>query len=190
MIQYGSAAGGVCPEPRTPQAALAATGDINLRDGTSALRISVTLAVLMAGNAIGLSVALAQTAASRTDPLLNNGPPVWDANHDGIYTCDEWKKFMEQLFASADKGRKGFLTPQEFESVKKADPSLAQADFGYFDENQDGKITRKEFVEKPSVFILRFDRNGDCRVTPDELKAATTPQPTGGPQERPRDRFH
>ena len=72
----------------------------------------------------------------------------------------------------------------------KTDAALTEADFGYFDENQDGKVSRKEFVEKPSVFILRFDKNGDCRVTPEELRAATTPQPTGGPQERPRDRFH
>jgi Ca2+-binding EF-hand superfamily protein len=161
----------------------------NLRDGISALRIGVTLAVLVAGNSLGLSLALAQSA-SRTDPLLNNGPPLWDTNHDGVFTCDEWKKFMEQLFVSGDRNRDGALSPAEFEAIKKADPSLADADFGYFDENRDGKISRKEFVEKPSVFILRFDRNGDCRVTPEELKAAATGQPTGGPQERPRDRFH
>lgn len=157
-----------------------------MRDGNSSLRIGLVLAMLVAGNSLGASLALAQ---GRTDPLLNS-PPVWDANHDGVYTCEEWKSFMDRLFASADKGKKGYLTPQEFELVKKADPTLAQAEFGYFDENQDGKISRKEFVDKPSVFILRFDKNGDCKVTPDELKAATTPQPTGGPQERPRDRFH
>jgi hypothetical protein len=154
-----------------PFAACVTTGDKNLRDGISALRIGVTLAVLVTGNILGSSLALAQSA-SRTDPLLNNGPPVWDTNHDGIFTCEEWKKFMEQLFASADKGRKGFLTRQEFEAIKKADPSLADADFGYFDENQDGKITRSEFVGKPNEFILQNDRNGDCRVTPDELKGA------------------
>jgi hypothetical protein len=155
----------------------------NLRDGKSVLGIGIVLTVLVACN----SLALAQ---SGPDPMLNNGPPVWDSNHDGIFTCEEWKKFMEQLFVSADRNRDGSLSPAEFEAIKKADPSLAQADFGYFDENQNGKISRKEFVEKPSAFILRFDRNGDCRVTPEELKAATTPQPTGGPQERPRDRFH
>jgi EF hand len=118
--------------------------------------------------------------------MLNAAPPAWDANHDGIYTCDEWKSFMDRLFQSADKGRKGFLSKQEFDSIKKADPALADAEFAYFDENQDGKISRKEFVEKPNVFILRFDRNGDCRVTPDELKAAQS----GAPQQKPRDRFH
>ena len=124
--------------------------------------------------------------------MLNNGPPIWDTNHDGVYTCDEWKGFMEQIFKSADRNHDGSLSPTEFETVKKADPALAEADFGYFDENQDGKISRKELVEKPSVFILRFDKNGDCRVTPDEIRAAATPPPRDprAPQERPRDRFH
>ena len=122
--------------------------------------------------------------------MLSNGPPVWDENHDGIYTCEERKSFMERLFKSADKNRDGSLSPSEFETVKKADATLADADFGYFDENQDGKITRKEFVEKPSAFILRFDRNGDCRVTGDEIRAATSPKGAPGPAERPRDRFH
>jgi EF-hand domain pair len=138
----------------------------------------------------GAPLALAQTAPPRGDAMLNSGPPTWDANHDGVYTCDEWKSFMDRLFKTADSNHDGSLSPSEFAAVKKADPTLADADFGYFDENQDGKITRKEFVEKPSAFILRFDRNGDCRVTADEIKTGSTPKPTGGPVERPRDRFH
>lgn len=156
-----------------------------MRDGISGLRIGVMLAILAAGNALSVSFAFAQ---ARLDPMLNS-PPTWDANHDGIYTCQEWKSFMDRLFASGDRNRDGFLSPAEFEAIKKADPSLADADFGYFDENQDGKISRKEFVDKPSVFILRFDKNGDCRVTPEELKAAANPA-NPGPQERSRDRFH
>jgi EF-hand domain pair/EF hand len=148
-----------------------------LLDRKSILRIGTSLAVLVAGQCPAL-------AQSHSDPMLRDGPPGWDANHDGIFTCDEWKAFMERLFVSADKGHKGFLTPQEFESIKKADPSLAEAEFGYFDENRDGKISRKEFVEKPSVFILRFDKNGDCKVTPEELKAATA-KPVD-PRDRPR----
>jgi EF hand len=151
-----------------------------LRDGISKFRFTATLAMLLAGNLFGVSLAFGQS-----DPMLNI-PPSWDANHDGVYTCDEWKSFMDRLFVSADKGRKGYLTKPEFDAVKKADPSLAEADFGYFDENQDGKVSRKEFVDKPSVFILRFDKNADCRVTQDELKGLST----GKPQDKPRDRFH
>jgi hypothetical protein len=154
----------------------------------SVCRTGIALGLLL----IGGPLALAQSAPPppRGDAMLGNGPPVWDANHDGVYTCDEWKKYADRLFTSADRNRDGNLDKSEFEMVRKADATLAEADFGYFDENQDGKITRKEFVEKPSAFILRFDRNGDCRVTPDEIKAGTAPKPTGGPVERPRDRFH
>jgi hypothetical protein len=131
-----------------------------------------------------------EPAQPAQDALLANGPPVWDTNHDGVYTCDEWKSFMDRIFTSADRNRDGHLDPSEFATVQKTDATLADADFGYFDENQDGKITRKEFVEKPSPFILRFDRNGDCRVTADEIKAAVAPKGPQGPAERPRDRFH
>jgi hypothetical protein len=146
----------------------------------SVVGIGITIGLLLTGS----SLAVAQSAP-RPDAMLNNGPPIWDANHDGIYTCEEWKSFMDRLFKSADRNHDGSLSPSEFETIKKADPTLAEADFGYFDENQDGKISRKEFVEKPSVFILRFDRNGDCKVTPAELKAAQS----GTPPEKPRDRF-
>jgi len=139
----------------------------------------------------GVSPALAQSAPKPAqDGMLKDGPPTWDTNRDGVYTCDEWKSFVDRLFTLADRNHDGKLDLSEFETVRKADPTLADADFGYFDENQDGKITRKEFVEKPSAFILRFDKNGDCRVTADEIKAGSAPKGPQGPVERPRDRFH
>jgi EF-hand domain pair len=153
----------------------------------SVCRIVVAVGLLLTG----ASPALAQsTPQPAQDGMLKNGPPIWDANRDGVFTCDEWKSFANRLFASADRNHDGKLDPSEFAIVQKADASLAEADFGYFDENQDGKITRKEFVEKPNAFILRFDRNGDCRVTGEEIRAANAPKGPQGPAERPRDRFH
>jgi hypothetical protein len=160
----------------------------NLSRRSSVSLVGAALGLLLTG-----SPAFAQSAAGTQDALLKNGPPIWDANHDGVYTCAEYKSFLDRIFTSADRNRDGNLDPSEFETIRKADPTLADADFGYFDENQDGKITRKEFVDKPSVFFLKFDRNGDCRVTPDEIKAAAAPKGPQGPQgpaERPRDRFH
>jgi Ca2+-binding EF-hand superfamily protein len=153
----------------------------------SVCRIGITVGLLLAGGPLALAQSTPQPAQ---DGLLKNGPPVWDANHDGIYTCDEWKSFVDRLFTSADRNRDGHLDQSEFATVQKADATLADADFGYFNENQDGKITHKEFVEKPNAFILRFDRNGDCRVTADEIRAANAPKGPQGPAERPRDRFH
>lgn len=135
-------------------------------------------------------LALAQSAPAAQDGLLKSGPPAWDANRDGVFTCEEWKAFADRTFTLADRNRNGSLDKTEFTTVQRADPALADADFGYFDENQDGRIVRKEFVDKPSAFIMRFDRNGDCRVTGDEIRAAAAPRGPSGPAERPRDRFH
>ena len=146
-------------------------------------RIAIAATLLVTG----VSLALAQPAQ---DGMLKSGPPVWDANHDGVYTCDEWKSFADRIFTSADRNHDGHLDRSEFVAIQKADAALADADFDYFDENQDGKIMRKEFVDKPSAFIVRFDRNGDCRVTADEIKAALTPKEPAGPAQRPRDVFH
>ena len=149
--------------------------------------VVVSVGLLLAGKPDALAQSTPQAGQ---DGMLRNGPPAWDANRDGVFTCDEWKSYADRIFSSADRNHDGKLDRAEFANVQKADATLADADFGYFDENQDGKITRKEFVEKPNAFILRFDRNGDCRVTGDEIKAANAPRGPQGPAERPRDRFH
>jgi hypothetical protein len=118
-----------------------------LRLGNFVCGIGTTL-----GLALGLLlgshvVTLAQTPPPAHDAMVRNGPPIWDANHDGVFTCDEWKSFADRIFTSAERNHDGKLDPSEFATVQKADSALAEADFGYFDENQDGKITRKEFVD-------------------------------------------
>ncbi|SDS26334.1 EF-hand domain-containing protein [Bradyrhizobium canariense] len=135
---------------------------------------------------VGLSLASVPLALAQPAPV-KSGPDVWDANHDGVYTCDEWKNYLDRLFTMADRNHDGHLDASEFAIVRRTDATLADADFDYFDENQDGKITRNELVSKPSEFIMRFDRNGDCRVTPDEMKPVENPN---APKERPRDRWH
>ena len=152
-------------------------------NGKSMRRIGVAVGLLLVSG----SVALAQSADDKARPAAAaSGPEVWDANHDGVYTCAEWKSYLDRMFTLADRNHDGRLDAKEFETVRRAAPMLADADFGYFDENQDGKITRSEFVTKPSEFILSNDKNGDCRVTPDEMKAAAAP----GPGQPKRDRFH
>jgi hypothetical protein len=146
--------------------------ETDVLNGKSIGRIGVAMGLLLASG----SFALAQKA----------GPEIWDANHDGVYTCNEWKSYLDRMFTLADRNRDGRLDAKEFATLRKDALVLADADFGYFDENQDGKITRSELVEKPSEFILSNDKNGDCRVTPDEMKAAPAP----GPAQPKKDRFH
>lgn len=140
------------------------------------MSIAVGLFMTTAPFASAQSIPAGDTARgprSTKDVSSTSGADIWDANHDGIYTCDEWKSYLDRLFTLADRNR---VDPAEFTTIRRAGTSFTDADFGYFDENQDGKITRSEFVDKPSEFILQFDKNGDCRVTQDEMKGAGTDQ--------------
>jgi EF hand len=153
-------------------------------------RIGAALALLLAGQPFALAQSTPPgDARPAQDGPAKSGPESWDANHDGVNTCNEWKSHLERMFTLGDRNRDGHLDASEFAIIRRADPALADADFGYFDENQDGKITHDEFVSKPSEYILRYDRNGDCRVTPDEVRAsAQKDAPTPG--EPARDRWH
>ncbi len=93
----------------------------------------------------------------------------WDANGDQVYTCDEWKRYLGDMFTKADRNRDGFVDSQEFRVIQEADPQFKDAGLGYFDDNGDGKLSRSEFVDKPTPFFLRFDLNRDCKVTLDEV---------------------
>src|SRR6202048_2444531 len=139
--------------------------------------IAVGLLLTAAPYASAQSVPAGDTARGHRatkDTPATNGADIWDANHDGIYTCDEWKSYLDRLLTLADRNRDGHLDPSEFTIIRRAGTSLTDADFGYFDENQDGKIARSEFVDKPSEFILLHDKNGDCRVRQEETKGRST----------------
>jgi hypothetical protein len=157
----------------------------------SGCAVALVVAVLANGSPARAQKMLPQGDApvakpTRDDPL-KAGAAIWDTNHDGTYTCDEWKAYLDRLFTSADRNRDGNLNAAEFAIVRQASPMLADADFGYFDENQDGKLTRQEFISKPSEFILKYDKNGDCRATADEINAtpdAAAPPSRGGGRKR------
>jgi hypothetical protein len=95
---------------------------------------------------------------------------VWgDVARTGLFTCDEWKRYATKLFNDADKNRDGYLSEEEFQSIRKADQMLKHADLAYFDDNRDGRVSRSEFVEKPNLFFAKYDRKRECRVTYDNI---------------------
>jgi hypothetical protein len=107
--------------------------------------------------------------ASEDDPVVASAH-LWDADHNGIYTCDEWKQYAGRIFNLADRNHDGYVDAKEFKTIQQAAPMFKEADLAYFDENHDGRLSRDEFVNKPNPLFARYDRNGDCRVTPEELK--------------------
>jgi hypothetical protein len=99
----------------------------------------------------------------------------WDANRDHVYTCEEWKKYVTDLFNKADRNRDGYVDATEFKVIQETAPQFRNAGVGYFDDNGDGRLSRSEFIDKPNPFFLQFDRNRDCKVTFDEIISASTP---------------
>jgi hypothetical protein len=122
---------------------------------------------------------------SANDALLLSAP-TWDVNHDGVLTCDEWKRHATRLFRMADRNNDGSVNAEEFNSIRQADRLFASADLAYFDVNGDGRLSSAEFVDKPSPFFARFDKNGDCKVTPAEMTATRAPaeRPAGRKKDR------
>ena len=126
----------------------------------------------------------AQHGQGADDPIIAS-LPNWDFNHDGIFTCANWKRYMTQLFNLADRRKRGYITADEFEVVKKSDPMFTNADFDYFDQRKKGRITRSDFVDMPSPFFIRYDPKHACRVSRTEL-LAPAPVTAAAPQRRGR----
>jgi hypothetical protein len=134
------------------------------------------LAILALAIAIGEPrIAAAQshdassTRISRNDPLIAWAATWGDTKGTGVYTCEEWKRYAEKLFKDADKNRDGFLDPQEFKTIQQADKILKNADFAYFDDNKDGRVSRAEFIEKPNPLFARYDYKNECKVSLDDI---------------------
>jgi EF-hand domain pair len=112
------------------------------------------------------------TAVSRArgyDPFLTWAQVWGDREGKGVYTCDEWKRYITKLFDQADRNHDGFVDAKEFEAIRKAEPMFKDADIGYFDDNRDGRLSRAEFVNQPNPFFTRYDKKGTCRVTLDDI---------------------
>jgi len=105
-----------------------------------------------------------------TNDALVAWATVWgDVGRTGVFTCEEWKRYATKLFNDADRNRDGYLSAEEFNSIRKADTMLKSADLGYFDDNRDGRVSRSEFIDKPNLFFVKYDRKRECRVTYDNI---------------------
>lgn len=99
---------------------------------------------------------------------------IWgDTKGKGVYTCEEWKQYAARLFNRADGNHDGFLDIKEFESVRKADPMLRDAEFAYFDERRRGRVSRSEFIDKPNPLFTSYDPKGTCKVKLEDISRSS-----------------
>jgi len=93
---------------------------------------------------------------------------------------DEWKSFWIRLFSLADPTRRASRSIQ-FTTIRRPGTSFPDADFGSFDENQMERAPVGVVDKRVSLFG-KFDKNGDCLVTQDEMKGRSNdqkPPPSG-----------
>lgn len=133
----------------------------------------------MANAALCLGFGLALAACAPTGALVRaeeQGEPtmmqVVDTNRDGVISHRELAMFWSDRFRGQDTDGNGRITLAEMQAL--VDASVAhrvQKRFEKLDANGDGVIDRIEFDATRLRWLARVDRNGDGRVTAEELHA-------------------
>jgi Ca2+-binding EF-hand superfamily protein len=113
-----------------------------------------------------------------------------DRNSDGKLSKDEAPPRMQENFDRVDANSDGSLSPEEFGRVagafgQRPPPGAGGAPppgappvglFALLDTDRDGEISTSEIVAAGSV-LLKLDRNGDGKLTPDEVFPGGPPRP-------------
>jgi Ca2+-binding EF-hand superfamily protein len=123
-----------------------------------------TTAVLLLSSCVALS-------QSREGDALEHA----DANKDGKITRQEYIDARAAQFARMDRNGDGVV--DETDSRERADQSavgkrVAAAMRGRIDTNSDGKISKDEFVNAPTMLFDKFDADRNGELDAKELEAA------------------
>ncbi|HEX5461560.1 MAG TPA: EF-hand domain-containing protein [Steroidobacteraceae bacterium] len=131
---------------------------------------------------LGALLLVCATAVSACMPLATRNRPdaaeafqAADANHDGTVTRAELIASRAGRFSKLDRNGDGYIDsddlPKRLRRRQKASDRIA-ALIAQFDKDGDGRISRDEFVNGPTLAFDRADTNHDGKLSPDELKGA------------------
>jgi hypothetical protein len=109
----------------------------------------------------------------------------YDFNHDGTITRAEMETGLKADFDAADTNHDGRLDEDEVRAVnQKRWSDNASTSSPLVDWNHDGYVDFNEFAATARSLFDEMDRNGDGKLTPDELNprgSGAKPQaPSGG----------
>ena len=121
-----------------------------------------TAAVLLLSSCVVL-------AQGREGPALEQA----DANHDGKVTKQEYTDARAAQFSRMDRNDDGFIDDADSRAgANERGQRAAKALRGRIDSNGDGKISKEEFVNAPTMLFDKFDANKDGVLDATELEAA------------------
>ena len=104
---------------------------------------------------------------------------AFDKNGDGKLSKDELPERMQGMLERGDSNKDGFLTPDEIRAMARAQQPASGGDqrrrvdpiFAALDLNHDGVLSEEEIDAAPAS-LKTLDRNGDGKLTMDELRPA------------------
>lgn len=128
------------------------------------------IAAVLALALLAPASAFAQTGGERAIERMREA----DANHDGAITRAEFVAYRASQFTRIDRNQDGFLTQQDAPPFARLAPAAFNpaAMTEQFDVNNDGRVSRAEFVNGPTLMFDRADANHDNVVVRAELDAA------------------
>ncbi|MBI1361220.1 MAG: signal transduction protein [Alphaproteobacteria bacterium] len=130
--------------------------------------------------ALAFAVCACAPAQAQTQPngerLLERMKDA-DANHDGAVTRAEFMTYRATQFDRLDRNHDGCFTPGDIpQRLAKRVTARTGVDpdqmISMLDKDGDGKVSKDEFVNGPTMLFDRVDANGEGKVTADELEAA------------------
>ena len=93
-----------------------------------------------------------------------------DANKDGVITLDEALAAAMKRFDTFDRNKDGVIDKADFDLMRKEMVDYRVKRFIHqFGADKDGKVTREQFNAKARERFARMDRNGDGKISADEM---------------------
>jgi Ca2+-binding EF-hand superfamily protein len=130
----------------------------------------ITIIMVATYGCVGMAVrAVAQPSKPDFSKLLENA----DVNGDGIITKAEFTAARAKMFDRLDRNHDGYLTKDDMPrfSLRQNGSGRIQEMVLLMDKDGDGRVSRDEFVNSPSLLFDRADANHDGQVDSSELAA-------------------
>jgi len=118
------------------------------------------------------TVAAFAQSADRSSKFFTRMLQKSDANGDGKISLDEYLAAAGTRFEQADTQNKGAVTADQIANSPHAHERMERRAEGlvkHLDTAGKGFVTADEFVAAAKTRFAKLDRNGDGKLTPDEL---------------------